>query len=51
VTLAMQLLEGKGLIRSTRGTVAIVDRSGLIAHADGAYGLPEREYERLLGEN
>ncbi len=49
VTLAMQLLEGRGLIRSTRGTVTIIDRSALIEHADGAYGLPEREYERLLG--
>ncbi len=49
VTLAMQLLEGRGLIRSTRGTVTIVDRSALIEHADGAYGLSEREYERLLG--
>jgi CRP-like cAMP-binding protein len=50
VTLAMQLLEGHGLIRSTRGTVTIIDRAALIAHADGAYGLPEREYKRLLGE-
>jgi CRP-like cAMP-binding protein len=49
VTLAMQLLEGRGLIRSTRGTVTIIDRSALIEHADGAYGLAEREYERLLG--
>jgi CRP-like cAMP-binding protein len=49
VTLAMQMLEGKGLIRATRGAVAIVDRDGLIQHANGTYGLPEREYERLLG--
>ena len=50
VTLALQILEGEGLIRSTRGTVAILDRPGLIKHAGGAYGLPEREYERLLGK-
>jgi CRP-like cAMP-binding protein len=49
VTLALQILEGEGLIRSTRGTVQIIDRAGLIKHATGAYGLPEREYERLLG--
>ncbi len=49
VTLAMQLLEGRGLIRSTRGTVTIIDRPALIEHANGAYGFAEREYERLLG--
>ncbi len=49
VTLAIQMLEGKGLIRATRGTISIVDRNGLIAHANGAYGLPEREYRRILG--
>lgn len=50
VTLAIQLLEGKGLVRATRGTVSVIDREGMIAHAAGAYGLPEREYERLLGQ-
>jgi CRP-like cAMP-binding protein len=48
VTLALQILEGKGLIRSTRGAVAIIDRAGLIEHAGGVYGLAEREYQRLL---
>jgi CRP-like cAMP-binding protein len=49
VTLALQVLEGKGLIRSTRGNVAITDRDGLVARANGAYGLAEREYARLFG--
>ncbi|HYD88364.1 MAG TPA: Crp/Fnr family transcriptional regulator [Vitreimonas sp.] len=50
VTDALHLLEGKGLIRATRGVVRIVDREGLELLAGGAYGVPEREYRRLLGE-
>lgn len=38
VTLALQVLEGKGMIRSTRGNVAITDRDGLLARANGAHG-------------
>jgi CRP-like cAMP-binding protein len=49
VTLALQILEGEGLIRATRGHVSILDRDGLIEHANGAYGFAEREYERLMG--
>ena len=49
VTLAVQILEGNGLIKATRGTVAILDRDGLIALANGAYGFAERHYTRLLG--
>ena len=49
VTDTIHQLEGRGLIRSTRGTVRIIDREGLIAVADGLYGVPEAEYERLLG--
>jgi CRP-like cAMP-binding protein len=51
VTLALQVLEGRGLIRATRGNVAIVDREGLCEGAGGYYGLAEREYDRLLGGN
>ncbi|HEY4201039.1 MAG TPA: Crp/Fnr family transcriptional regulator [Devosiaceae bacterium] len=49
VTVALHILEGKGLIRSNRGEIVIRDRDGLIELADGAYGLPEREYQRLMG--
>jgi CRP-like cAMP-binding protein len=48
VTLAVQILEGKGLIRAGRATIEIIDRKGLIEGANGAYGLAEREYARLV---
>jgi len=48
VTLALQVLEGRGLIRSSRGSVIILDRPGLIEASNGAYGLAEREQCRLL---
>jgi CRP-like cAMP-binding protein len=47
VTIAVQTLEGRGLIKATRGLVHIVDRDGLLALAKESYGLPEREYARL----
>jgi len=49
VTLAIQDLEGKGLIRALRGSIAILDRPGTIAAASSIYGVPEQEYRRLLG--
>jgi CRP-like cAMP-binding protein len=49
VTDAINDLEGKGFIRSTRGVVRIVDRQGLLAAAGGIYGVPEAEYKRLIG--
>lgn len=49
VTVATHLLEERGLIQARRGAVAIIDREGLVEAADGAYGVPEAEYERLLG--
>lgn len=48
VTLAIAALEGDKLIRASRASITILDRAGLIEEADGSYGLPEREYERLL---
>lgn len=50
VTMALQALEGDGLIRSTRGRVEILDRHGLIKASGGAYGLAESEDRRLFGE-
>jgi CRP-like cAMP-binding protein len=47
VTLAIQLLEGKALIRNKRGEIAVTDRQGLIALADASYGLSEAEATRL----
>lgn len=48
ITEALHLLEGQHLIRSTRGSLEIVDREGLIALASGSYGVCEAEYERLI---
>ena len=50
VTVAMQILEGNGLLRATRGLVHIVNRPGLIELAGGSYGVPEAEYLRLTGD-
>ena len=49
VTDALHQLEGRGLIRATRGQITVLDRSGLMKIADGFYGVPEAEYARLLG--
>jgi CRP-like cAMP-binding protein len=49
VTVALQLLEGRGLIRAQRGEILIRDRDGLVALADG-YGPSEAEYAKLVGE-
>ena len=49
ITTALHVLEGEQLIRSTRGVVTIRNRKGLEARAGGSYGIPEREYERLIG--
>jgi CRP-like cAMP-binding protein len=46
---AIHALEGRGMIRSERGQIEVIDREGMIEWADGCYGVPEREYERLLG--
>ncbi len=48
VTLALQGLEGAGLIRNRRKRVLILDRGGLKALTHGSYGVPEAAYARLL---
>jgi CRP-like cAMP-binding protein len=48
VTVALHMLESKGCIRSNRGQVVLLDREGLIKATDGAYGGPEREYQRII---
>jgi CRP-like cAMP-binding protein len=48
VTTALHVLEGSGFIKSTRGVIAIRDRSGLEEYARDAYGKPEEEYRRLM---
>ena len=49
VTVALHELEGKGLIRSTRSHVRVLDRDGLQKAANGFYGIPEAEYDRAIG--
>ena len=49
VTVALHELEGKGLIRSTRSHVRVLDRDGLQQAANGFYGIPEAEYDRAIG--
>ena len=49
VTMATHLLEGRGVIRATRGQLMVVDRKGLEEIAGGTYGVPEAEYRRLIG--
>jgi hypothetical protein len=49
VTVALNLLEGSGLIRTDRGVISILDREGLETHSNGAYGPQEAEFHRLFG--
>ena len=49
VTVAIHSLEKRGLIRATRGNIAVLDRKGLEAAANDSYGPPEAEYRRLFG--
>jgi CRP-like cAMP-binding protein len=48
VSVALQHYETQGLIATGRGSVTIEDRDGLEEAANGFYGPPEAEYERLF---
>jgi hypothetical protein len=48
VTTALHLLEARGFISTGRGSVSIVDRAGLEEEANGLYGIPEAEFNRLF---
>jgi Mn-dependent DtxR family transcriptional regulator len=48
VTTALQQLENKGLVKRMRGAVTVKDRDGVRECADGLYGTPEAEFERLF---
>jgi CRP-like cAMP-binding protein len=49
VTIALQFLERRGLIRRVRGQISISDRGGLKKISNGAYGAPEAEFLRKRG--
>jgi CRP-like cAMP-binding protein len=48
VTLALNALEGLGLLRANRGHVTVQDRKGLEKFAGAYYGVPEAELRRLM---
>ncbi len=50
VTSALTVLEEQGLVEGRRGVITILDRARLIETANGSYGAPEAELERLLPE-
>lgn len=50
VTVALNALDLRGLIRAHRGGSVVLDRPWLEALADGIHGVPEAEYRRLFGE-
>jgi CRP-like cAMP-binding protein len=49
VTTALHVLEGKHLVYSERNLITVRDRQALELFAGDAYGVPEREYLRLIG--
>ncbi len=49
VTVTLHMLEGAGMIRSTRGLATIRERPKLLALAGSAYGVPEARYRALIG--
>ena len=49
VTNEIHVLEGIHAIKATRGNIRILDRQKLEEIAGGSYGIPEDEYERLIG--
>jgi CRP-like cAMP-binding protein len=48
VTVAVQVLEGNGLIRAKRGRITVLNRPGLEEVADAAYGFSEAEYAKVM---
>ena len=49
VTEVVAALERAGVIATKRGTITILDRAYLLTQAGACYGMPEAEYDRLLG--
>jgi CRP-like cAMP-binding protein len=49
VTTAIHSLEGAGAIKAHRSHLQVLDREKLKVLAGESYGVPEREYRRLIG--
>jgi CRP-like cAMP-binding protein len=50
VTMALQSLKRQKLIDSGRNQIVILNRKGIERAAGGSYGIPEKEYRRLVGK-
>ena len=48
VTAALNELDSKNIIAATKGRLAVLDRPALETIVRGVYGIPEKEYERLI---
>jgi hypothetical protein len=46
---ALQSLKQKKLIDTGRNQIIVLNRKGLEQAAGNAYGVPEKEYRRLIG--
>jgi CRP-like cAMP-binding protein len=51
VTDELHIIEGKGIIKATRGNIRILNRERMEDLAGGCYGSPEAEYEELIGRS
>lgn len=49
VTLVIQAFEGRGILKAERKLITILNRPALLKIAGRSYGVPEEEYERILG--
>jgi CRP-like cAMP-binding protein len=50
VTNALSEFQKRGVLHVKRGVIGIIDRGGLEEAANGSYGVPEAEYQRLFGQ-
>jgi len=50
VTETLHVLTRRRLIKPSRGQIEVLNRKGLESVAGGYYGLPEREYQRLMAQ-
>ncbi len=50
VTEALHVLEGVEIVKAGRGTIRVLNRERLEEIAGGCYGLPEAEYNKLIGK-
>ncbi|MEO8895833.1 MAG: Crp/Fnr family transcriptional regulator [Rhizomicrobium sp.] len=49
ITNALNAFEQRGILAARRGVIEILDRAALEDAANGSYGGPEAEYQRLFG--